>query len=262
MEHFTRGHQNRQHRRPVGGSRAPVRAALRRARQDLDEPTKTAHAALEPEPGSAAHSGRAPSWGPAPASPGQNRLAVICLDRGVALVTGEPVARAGWISPRSIAGAPRRAGRLPSREGRGRSLRADVPHHTRKPSDRNNARQRVVDPVAEEADTLALERTGRPLPEGLTAHRFRHTFASLLLAHDPDPANAMVQLGHTDPAFTIRVYTHLMRRSAREREAARALIEGTWEPEKAPTGTRDARRAAAPTSPGRAGSAENRMAKR
>jgi integrase len=103
--------------------------------------------------------------------------------------------------------------------------------------DRNNARQRVVDPVVEEAEKLALKRTGRPLPEGLTAHKLRHTFASLLLAHDPDPANAMAQLGHTDPAFTIRVYTHLMRRSPKEREALGALIEGTWEPEKASTGT-------------------------
>lgn len=76
--------------------------------------------------------------------------------------------------------------------------------------DRNNARQRVVGPVVEEAEKLAPERTGRPLPEGLTAHTLRHTFASLLLAPDPDPANAMAQLGHADPAFTIRVYTHLM----------------------------------------------------
>jgi integrase len=92
--------------------------------------------------------------------------------------------------------------------------------------DRNDARQRVVDPVVERAKELALDRTGRPLPEGLTSHKLRHTFASLLLAHDPDPANAMAQLGHTDPAFTIRVYTHLMRRSPAEREALKALIEG------------------------------------
>jgi hypothetical protein len=58
------------------------------------------------------------------------------------------------------------------------------------------------------------------------------------LAHDPDPANAMAQLGHTDPAFTIRVYTHLMRRSPEERESMKALIDGTWELEKAPNGTR------------------------
>jgi Phage integrase family len=119
----------------------------------------------------------------------------------------------------------------------------------------------VVDPVVKEAEALALERTGQPLPEGLTAHKLRHTFASLLLAHDPDPANAMAQLGHTGPAFTIRVYTHLMRRSAKEREAMRALIAGTWEPEKAPTGTRDARNGLEPVMPTGTTGAANRMVK-
>jgi hypothetical protein len=36
----------------------------------------------------------------------------------------------------------------------------------------------------------------------------------------------MGQLGHTDPAFTLRVYTHMMRRDAGEREALKALVEG------------------------------------
>jgi integrase len=89
------------------------------------------------------------------------------------------------------------------------------------------------------------------LPEGLTAHKLRHTFASLLLAHDPDPANAMAQLGRTDPAFTIRVYTHLIRRSPKERESLGALIEGTWEPEKAPTGTSSTQSAPESAPPGR-----------
>jgi integrase len=128
--------------------------------------------------------------------------------------------------------------------------------------DINNARQRVVDPVVEEAEKLALQRTDRPLPEGLTAHKLRHTFASLLLAHDPDPANAMAQLGHTDPTFTIRVYTHLMRRSPKEREGMKALIEGTWEPEKAPTGTSEVRSGSEPDLAERNGGAANRIAKR
>ena len=44
----------------------------------------------------------------------------------------------------------------------------------------------------------------------------------------------MAQLGHTDPAFTIRVYPHLMRRPPEEREALKALIEGAIV---APSGT-------------------------
>lgn len=36
----------------------------------------------------------------------------------------------------------------------------------------------------------------------------------------------MQQLGHTDPAFTLRVYAHAMRRSEDEREWLKALVEG------------------------------------
>jgi hypothetical protein len=36
----------------------------------------------------------------------------------------------------------------------------------------------------------------------------------------------MQQLGHTDPAFTLRVYSHMMRRSDEERDRLKALVEG------------------------------------
>jgi hypothetical protein len=36
----------------------------------------------------------------------------------------------------------------------------------------------------------------------------------------------MQQLGHTDPAFTLRAYSHIMRRSEDERERLKALVEG------------------------------------
>lgn len=54
----------------------------------------------------------------------------------------------------------------------------------------------------------------------------RHTFASILVAIGRDPTHVMQQLGHTDPAFTLRVYAHVMRRSEDERERPRALVEG------------------------------------
>ena len=97
---------------------------------------------------------------------------------------------------------------------------------------KDNARQRIVDPVIAKAQDADLN---RPLPDGLTAHKMRHTFASVLLAVNPDPAYAMAQLGHTSPSFTLRVYTHVMRRSEAEREALRALVTGE---ELAPIGTR------------------------
>lgn len=92
--------------------------------------------------------------------------------------------------------------------------------------DRTNIRQRVILPVVERADELLAEREATPLPEGLTAHKLRHTFASLLAACGEDPAYVMAQLGHTDPKLTLRVYTHQMSRRDGEKDRLRALVEG------------------------------------
>ncbi len=46
------------------------------------------------------------------------------------------------------------------------------------------------------------------------------------MAISKDPTYVMQQLGHTDPAFTLRVYSHMMPRGDEEREALKALVEG------------------------------------
>jgi integrase len=97
---------------------------------------------------------------------------------------------------------------------------------TGKPRDRHNIRQRVVGPVVAKAEELLAERGGQPLPQGISPHKLRHTFASVLIAIGKDPAYVMHQLGHTDPLFTLRVYAHMMRRSPDEREKLKALVEG------------------------------------
>ena len=63
-----------------------------------------------------------------------------------------------------------------------------------------------------------------PLPQGLTPHKLRHTYASILIATGVDPGVAMEQLGHADPGFTLRVYRHGMRRGEEEREALAKLV--------------------------------------
>jgi integrase len=102
---------------------------------------------------------------------------------------------------------------------------------------KNNIRARVFNATLERANEN-LERDGRvPLPDGLTPHKLRHTFASLLFALGEDPVHVMGQLGHTDPAFSLRVYAHAMRRDEGQRARIRALVEGTdW----ARMGTNDA----------------------
>jgi integrase len=80
-----------------------------------------------------------------------------------------------------------------------------------------------------------LEAAGSvPLPDGLSPHKLRHTFASLLVALGTDPGAVMDQLGHEDAAFTLRVYRHGMRRDQESKAKLAALVGAA---EKAPTGT-------------------------
>jgi integrase len=92
--------------------------------------------------------------------------------------------------------------------------------------DKDNLRNRILASAAKRADQLLEERGQLPLPKGLTPHKLRHTFASILIATGEDPASVMAQLGHTDPKFTLRVYTHMMRRGNGERERLKALVNG------------------------------------
>ena len=94
------------------------------------------------------------------------------------------------------------------------------------PRSRHNLRQDVVDAAVAHAHRLVQERGAQPLPLGITPHKLRHTFASILVAIGKDPTYVMQQLGHTDPAFTLRVYAHTRRRSEEERERLKALVEG------------------------------------
>jgi integrase len=92
--------------------------------------------------------------------------------------------------------------------------------------DTDNVRSRVLAPTFKRADEL-LEGRGRvPLPRGLTTHKLRHAFASILVALGEDPISVMRQIGHTDPEFTLRVYTHMMSLDGADRERLKALVRG------------------------------------
>jgi len=95
-----------------------------------------------------------------------------------------------------------------------------------RPRNKDNVRNRVFAPAVERANTNLAKGERTPLPEGLTPHGLRHSFASLLLALGEDPRHVMGQLGHTDPAFTLRLYTHAMSRDDGEQDALRALVRG------------------------------------
>lgn len=59
-------------------------------------------------------------------------------------------------------------------------------------------------------------------------HALRHFYASVLLDAGENIKALSHYLGHSDPGFTLRVYTHLMPSSdARARKAVDSLHEGT-----------------------------------
>lgn len=94
---------------------------------------------------------------------------------------------------------------------------------------KDNLRAAVLAPVLRRADDLLIARGHVPLPKGVSPHKLRHTFASILIATGVDVASVKEQLGHTDAKFTLNVYTHMMARSPGERARLRALVEGERE---------------------------------
>ncbi|HEX4033728.1 MAG TPA: tyrosine-type recombinase/integrase [Solirubrobacteraceae bacterium] len=90
--------------------------------------------------------------------------------------------------------------------------------------DVSNLHKRVFAKSVERANEALARRGDVPLPEGLTPHKLRHTFASLLVALGVDPGAVMDQLGHADAGFTLRVYRHAMRRTPAARAAFVDLV--------------------------------------
>ena len=78
----------------------------------------------------------------------------------------------------------------------------------------------------ERANT-ALSAAGEPeLPEGLSPHALRHTFASLLFEAGATVPYVMAQLGHADPRVTLGIYAHVLRRRGDTGARMDALVRG------------------------------------
>jgi integrase/recombinase XerD len=80
------------------------------------------------------------------------------------------------------------------------------------PRDKDNARQRVVDPVLGRINELRAQADRDPFPD-FTTHTGRRTFATHLIAIGEMPDYVQDQLGHEDPTLAMRVYRQ--RRSVR-----------------------------------------------
>jgi len=101
---------------------------------------------------------------------------------------------------------------------------------TGRPQSATNIRRRLMAPAVERANAQLRLDAAPPLPEGLTPHSLRRTFASILDALGEDPAYVMAQMGHADPKLTLLVYAREMRRKDGERDRLRALVEGIGQP--------------------------------
>lgn len=91
---------------------------------------------------------------------------------------------------------------------------------------RENVRNRVLAPAVKLASEHLVAAGAAPLPEGLTPHSLRRTFASVLYALGEDPGVVMDEMGHTDPGLALRVYRQTMRRGDDEKARLRELIDG------------------------------------
>jgi integrase len=91
---------------------------------------------------------------------------------------------------------------------------------------KDNVRKRIFTAVVDRANERLTEAGRTPLPEGLSPHKLRHTYCSLLFAQGLDLPRIMGQLGHADSGVTLRIYAHVMNHGAGEREALRALVNG------------------------------------
>jgi integrase len=89
-----------------------------------------------------------------------------------------------------------------------------------------NVRRRVLAKAVEQANRQLADARAEPLPEGLTPHSLRRTFASLLFALGEAPPYVMAQMGHTTPNLTLAIYARQMSRRDGEPERLRALVDG------------------------------------
>src|SRR5215207_7007558 len=89
----------------------------------------------------------------------------------------------------------------------------------------SNVRNRVLARAVARANERLAETREAPLPDRLTPHSLRRTFASLLYAIGEDPGVVMDEMGHTDPELALRIYRQSMRRDDGENDRLRTLIE-------------------------------------
>jgi integrase len=91
-----------------------------------------------------------------------------------------------------------------------------------------NVRRRVLAPAVKRANERLVKRKAEPLPDGLTPHSLRRTFASVLYALGESPPYVMGQMGHTSPNLALAIYARQMDPRDGEPERLSALVGGVY----------------------------------
>jgi integrase len=98
-----------------------------------------------------------------------------------------------------------------------------------RPRDRNSVRTRVLYSAIKRANELLAKEDKPPLPDGITFHALRRTYAALRAELGEHPAITAAQMGHRDPRMTLRVYTDVT--GMRPRTSMGGLLEDNdWAP--------------------------------
>jgi len=96
-----------------------------------------------------------------------------------------------------------------------------------KPRERNSVRTRILYAAIEKANEQLAAENRPPLPDGITFHALRRTYAALRAELGEHPAITAAQMGHRDPRMTLRVYTDVSGMRPQTRMGG-LLGEGSW----------------------------------
>lgn len=121
----------------------------------------------------------------------------------------------------------------------GRSVSAAAPIFPTYRGGRHNAsniRNRLLAECVARANARREAAGKMLLPDTVTPHTLRRTFASLALAAGRDPRWVMAQLGHTDARLTLNVYAQVMQRQRVDEALIWQQMRFPAEPEQRPFG--------------------------
>ena len=94
--------------------------------------------------------------------------------------------------------------------------------------ERSNITRQILRPAIKAANQ-AREAAGQPpLPDGITNHSLRRTFASLLYEAGANPAYVMSQMGHTSSSLALEIYAKKMEVARDTGQRMDALVRPNW----------------------------------